>query len=139
LGDWVAAGVSVEEEGEGAGAGEGSASGAGAGAGAGSGTGAGAGAGVSVPALPLAGAVSSPFEHAASRLIEATIAMTARCVRVFSIIFLTNPKSRYCLSDPLRLTVQQRACYNWPSNDSSQRKALTPEPSVNTDFNNIFY
>jgi hypothetical protein len=56
-----------------------------------SGVGAGAGAvelgAGAVVAGPLGGALpSSLFEHAASRLIEASIAIRARCVRVFSII-----------------------------------------------------
>src|SRR3546814_20111721 len=67
----------------------------GAGAGVSLGAGAGAGAGVSMPAAPAAGVLAtSPFEHAASRLIEATIAIRARCVRVFFIIFLDRKSTR---------------------------------------------
>src|SRR5690606_1895467 len=70
------------EDGAGVGAGAGSGVGVGSGVGAGAGGGA-AGAGVSVPAGLSAGtSASSPLEHAASRLIEATIAIRARCVRV---------------------------------------------------------
>lgn len=40
---------------------------------------------------------------------------------------------------PVRLTIQQRACYNWLGNNVSHRKRQAPQPSVNPDFNNIFY
>ncbi|PLC52591.1 hypothetical protein CR155_17530 [Pollutimonas nitritireducens] len=101
VGDWVAGAVPLDGEVDGAvsgagvglGVGLGVGSGVGVGAGVGAGVGLGVGAGVSEPAVPGA-AVSSPSEHAASRLMEATIAITARLIRVFFIIFLTNPKSR---------------------------------------------
>lgn len=40
---------------------------------------------------------------------------------------------------PVRLTIQQRACYNWLGNNVSHRSCRASEPSVNPDFNNIFY
>lgn len=70
--------------------------GAGTGAGAGAGAGSVAGAGVDDGAAGL----SSPLEHAASRLNTETTAIAARCVRVlFCIISLTFPKSPFINTD----------------------------------------
>src|SRR5690606_13870574 len=113
----------------------------GAGAGAGAGSGVGAGAGASVPAEPPIGALaSSASEHAASRLMEATIAITAKCVRVFFIFTSLIQRRVYSvLLMPVRLAVQQRACYNWLENHSSHRSAKTSRPSVNTNFNYFIF
>ncbi|QAA93293.1 hypothetical protein CKA81_05165 [Pollutimonas thiosulfatoxidans] len=79
----------------GAAPGVGADSGAVSGDGDGAGIGAGVVAGASAPGAVVGGAlVSSLSEHAASRPIEATIAITAKCVRVFFMEFLSCPKSR---------------------------------------------
>ncbi len=73
-------------------------------------TGAGVAAGASELEAGAADLTSSPFEHAASKPIDATIAIIARCVRVFSIIrsFLFQRRLINLVLTPVRLAVQQR-------------------------------
>lgn len=51
-------------------------------------------------AVSAGGAVSSSFEHAASRLTDAAMAMTARYVRVFFMGFLTLSRVAVNKSEP---------------------------------------
>lgn len=74
----------------------------GAGAGAGAGAGDVEGAGDVAGGVESAGgaAVSFSLEHAANRLSEAAIAITAICVRLICIMILTCPKSRLMKTEP---------------------------------------